>query len=352
VADPTWRKPLDPITSDSDPELETQDSPNDSEEEELQTLIQVQALTTIEQRVELVQENPQTHNPNMAQQQQPQQPLDPVQAIQQLQQQLQDMQLTLNQQNLTINQQNNLIAQQNNRIGTAPAAAPRIKPDRPPPFTGRRSESLEAWIFQMQQFCDLAPVPADDRITFAATFFKDQAALWWRSYHQDQDWETAAPNWDAFLIALRRQFVPVNTSISAYDRLQRLSQKASVNAYNHEFRAIMLELPDMDATTRLNYYMRGLKENIRPFVAMQSPANLAAAETIAERVDAVTYKPQNRPAGFQPRSNYRPPGGVIPMDLDAIGKLTDVERDRLRKNGGCFRCRKTGHLARDCPLTN
>ena len=40
------------------------------------------------------------------------------------------------------------------------------------------------------------------------------------------------------------------------------------------------------------------------------------------------------------------------MDLDAIGKLTNTERDHLRKNGGCFRCRKTGHLARDCPLTN
>jgi len=146
--------------------------------------------------------------------------------------------------------------------------------------------------------------------------------------------------------------VPVNTSISAYDHLQHLSQKASVNAYNHEFRAIMLELPDMDQATRMNYYMKGLKESIRPFVAMQTPADLTAAETIAERVDAVTYKPQTRNSGFQQCSNYKSPGGVIPMDLDAIGKLTDTERERLRKIGGCFRCRKTGHLARDCTLTN
>ncbi len=116
-------------------------------------------------------------------------------------------------------------------------------------------------------------------------------ALWWRSYHQTINWQNAAPNWDAFLTALRQQFVPVNTSISAYDRLQRLSQKTSVNAYNHEFRAIMLELPDMDQATRMNYYLQGLKDNLRPFVAMQQPANLAAAETIVERVDAVTFKP-------------------------------------------------------------
>jgi Ty3 transposon capsid-like protein/Zinc knuckle len=246
--------------------------------------------------------------------------------------------------------QGNLLQQ--HQVQIAAPAPPRIKPDRPSPFSGKKSESLEAWIFQMQQFCELAPVPEGDRIPFAATFFKDQAALWWRSYHQTIDWTVAVPTWAAFLTALRLQFVPVNTTISAYDRLQRLSQKASVNAYNHEFRTVMLELPDMDQATRMNYYLRGLKDNIRPFVAMQQPANLAAAETIAERVDAVTFKPTARGSGFRPNPNYRSPGGAVPMELDAITKLTPGERDRLRREGGCFRCRKKGHLARDCTLTN
>ena len=162
------------------------------------------------------------------------------------------------------------------------APAPRIKPDHPPPFSGKKSESLEAWIFQMHQFCILAPVPEEDRVQFAATFFKEQAALWWRHYHLGIDWRNAAPDWTEFLTALHAHFIPVNTSINAYDCLQCLSQKTSVNAYNHKFRAIMLELPDMDQATQMNYYLKGLKDNIQPFVAMQQPANLAAAETIAE----------------------------------------------------------------------
>jgi hypothetical protein len=69
----------------------------------------------------------------------------------------------------------------------------------------------------MQQFCTLAPVPEGDCVTFVATFFKDQAALWWQSYYQTQDWQADPPTWNAFLVAMRGQFTPVNTSISAYD---------------------------------------------------------------------------------------------------------------------------------------
>src|SRR4051794_28594765 len=40
--------------------------------------------------------------------------------------------------------------------------APCIKPDRPPPFLGKKSESLETWIFQMEQFCEVAQVAEND----------------------------------------------------------------------------------------------------------------------------------------------------------------------------------------------
>jgi hypothetical protein len=237
-----------------------------------------------------------------------------------------------------------------------------LKPDRPPPFSGKKGESLEAWIFQMEQYCELLPVLVPSRVPFAATFLKENAALWYRAYSRDFVWHGVhanPPPWHDFTAALRQQFIPVNVSTNAYDRLRRLTQRTSVNQYSHEFRAIMLDLPDMDAATRMHFYVQGLKEHIRPLVAVQQPANVTAAEAIAERVDSVTYRPNFAQAPRFParpqaqhRTPYQPPGGVAPMDIDAIGKLTDQERERLRREGACFRCRRPGHMSRECPLKN
>ena len=35
-----------------------------------------------------------------------------------------------------------------------------------------------------------------------------------------------------------------------------------------------------------------------------------------------------------------------------IGALTEEMKAALMKIGACFRCRKTGHLSRDCPDKN
>lgn len=196
----------------------------------------------------------------------------------------------------------------------------------------------------MEQYCRLLLVPEAQWIPFASTFMKDNAALWWRSFSKSMTGQEQT--WEEFVTALTRQYVPVNNTINAYDRLRRF-QRTSVQQYSHEFRALMLELPDMDPTTRLNYYTQGLKEHIRPLVAIQQPTTIEEAEAVAERIDSVTFRSTTR----NTRNPYRSPGGTAPMELDAIGRrtLTDRDRERLRREGKCFYCREGKHMAKDCP---
>src|SRR3954451_22066843 len=100
-----------------------------------------------------------------------------------------------------------------------PRLPPNIKPDRPAPFSGKKGESLETWIFQVEQYCSLLSIPIATQARFAATFLKDTAALWWR---------IVAPiivAWSQFLAALRLQFTPVKAIMGAYDGLHRLTQR-------------------------------------------------------------------------------------------------------------------------------
>ena len=85
---------------------------------------------------------------------------------------------------------------------------------------------------------------------------------------------------------------------------------------------------------------------------MQQPATLLIAQGLADTTNTIQFQMQPRTPFVEHRTYRTDTSGPIPMDLDAIGKLTNTERECLRKNGGCFCCHKTGHLARDCTLTN
>ena len=55
----------------------------------------------------------------------------------------------------------------------------------------------------------------------------------------------------------------------------------------------------------------------------------------------------------KPRWNFRRDKDENAMDVDVITKvfktMTDEERTELMRKGLCFRCKKGGHLSRDCP---
>ena len=56
------------------------------------------------------------------------------------------------------------------------------------------------------------------------------------------------------------------------------------------------------------------------------------------------------------QQQFRPPPGppprqqAVPMDVDAIHKVTEAEKKRYLAEGRCFECGKQGHMARKCPI--
>ena len=212
--------------------------------------------------------------------------------------------------------------------GTPTAAV--IQPPKPETFGGTKGENVETWLFQVKQYLELCRIEDNKmQIRMAAAFFKETAAIWWRNRLASTPDLGGLTTWNEFQTALAEQFRPVNASKLARDRLARLRQTHSVQAYTHAFRSVALEIPQMTEEEKLDKFLRGLKDETRVPVELRGPTTMEEAATFAERVDAiihrnVTYKPRYTPADSS---------GPIPMEIDTIRtKLSDAESRKASKN--------------------
>ena len=212
------------------------------------------------------------------------------------------------------------------------------------------NESVDTWIFGIEQYNLVVQMNVEYLIPFAASFLTDHAATWWRHTFLEQ--ERLRPDelwtWNDFKDKLRAQFRPITSEQAGRDKLHTLRQTASVANYISLFQNTVMTIPSMSEEDRLDKFMRGLKADIHERVAIQQPRNLTEACRMANTIDTIRYQarfPIHRTPGTMK------PGGVVPMEIDAIRRntLTDKERDHLRKVGGCFFCREVGHMARACP---
>jgi hypothetical protein len=260
---------------------------------------------------------------------------------------VQNLQSQLQQQANQLQQQSNQLQQQQSTVTQTTVRNNIVKPSKPKPFTGKRTECIETWIFQVEQYLRISPIEETQRIPFAASFFEDKAAIWWRSVYQDLSKNNTNWSWNDFVTHLRQQFRPVNANKIARDRLATLQQTNSVQAYTHLFRTTILEITDISEAEKLDRYVRGLKPYVRREVELRSPKNFDEAIIIADRVDAITYSLRTSSYDQQKPTKSEP----MPMELDAIRQksLTNSEREQLRRTGGCFYCRGQGHISRNCP---
>jgi len=228
---------------------------------------------------------------------------------------------------------------------------PGPKPNKPPTYSGKRNESIETWIKQVERYFRLTQIPDDDQVEWAAYYLTDGAASWFEVENERAETSGYSLSWNKFTDQLRRRFKPINADDNARERLSRLKQTGSVATYSHTFRLIMQDLPDMHEKDALHYYKKGLKEAIAIQVGLRAPQSVHEAEEMAETVDNILF--EHRSYREPARTPYMkaPNRGPTPMETDNNTRttLTDQDRERLRKEGKCFYCREGKHLAANCP---
>jgi len=218
------------------------------------------------------------------------------------------------------------------------------KPNKPSLFSGK-SGTIEAWCSHMDAYASVSE--PDEACRIACTYLDGEAFTWWQSYSA----ATSVPDWDTLRTCVIRRFNPLNKVQAARNKLHSWRQLKDVGGSNKTFLSIVMDIPDITESEKLDRYNNGLKRAIWEPLCIRTYDNLESLMTDAHRIEAAKAGTFRSPGGSASHTAALADSGVAPMDLSTIkvSKRTSEERQRCMREGLCLQCREKSHLAKACP---
>jgi hypothetical protein len=267
------------------------------------------------------------------------------------------------------NAENNAAAYLAQLIPQTSPSPPKLKLNPPEPFKGQRDSSatkVSNFISQCQLYMDNTPGFTTDaiRISFAASYLKEEAYTWIASYLALPDLDKLQAeniwllDWSLFKEKLESTFGDPDRKTSNALKLHSLRQKSSAALYASEFRRLSLTLGWNDSALMF-IFQHGLKPAVKDeFARIEPPTSLTAmidrAITIDNRLHLRTREKNSAPASSYTSNSTSQNSRSDKMDVDAThtsyerGPLSDDEKERRRTSGLCLYCAQS-HNVKECP---
>jgi hypothetical protein len=198
------------------------------------------------------------------------------------------------------------------------------------------------------------------KVAFALSFMqKGEAARFAETYYvvQHKSKELLG-TWDEFIAAFEAQFFAKTTKRAAFDRLVTLKQTGGVDAYISIFRKLLAESEIMDDEVIMNFFKRGLKNDIAMDIYRRDTLPVGVVQYMEAALEMEARRASVYGGGH---SSYPKKKDPYAMDIDKVEaegeeahaessarQMSAGEKDRRRRLGLCFKCGNKG-LSRDCP---
>ncbi|KAI3747349.1 hypothetical protein L6452_09803 [Arctium lappa] len=205
---------------------------------------------------------------------------------------------------------------------------------KPPTYKGECDPVLAMkWIKGMELAFDTSKCSEGDRVVYALAMLKDEAVMWWDVESSGRGSAAAREmSWAEFVKRFKAQFCPLAAIKKLEEEFLSLEQKdMTVREYTTKFieKSRFAEIYVPNKERRVERYIYGLRGNIREFVSNNDPTMFQAAVNAAE----LREKERNRQANGK--------------GLTVIPRCSNRQSLTIGREG-CYKCGKTGHMARDC----
>ena len=273
--------------------------------------------------------------------------------------------------------------------------------------------AVDEWVSEHEQqhvFYDQQFASEQAKVKYGVAFLGGPALHWWMTEPNKAAIHSWA-DFVARLYTRFRPVQAAMSARVRLDRLHQRSGQ-SVNQYTNAFQVILAHIPDMGEAAKVHHYVSGLDKSIAGRVWEKQPSDLKAAVVAAVSVEGMHNfgRSAGVPASYSRfhTSASAASSTSAPMDINAIeaeeyeeekysdpphksaaaaadpmslllAKMEAMEHrilalsggghssssssrggdrvpglkagdiDRLRKEGKCFRCKKTGHMKSECP---
>ncbi|XP_012844421.1 PREDICTED: uncharacterized protein LOC105964458 [Erythranthe guttata] len=289
---------------------------------------------------------------------------------------IQDLTALVREQNEQINRLVNL-QNQNPHPPPPPPPQPRITAPQatyerflkmhPTEFHGGPSPTVaEEWIKSLEDIFEYMVMNDSDRIHCALFLLKNEARNWWEGAKSGID--LANTTWEAFKVLFFEKYFSKNVRAQKLKEFLELKQgNLTIAEFTRRFEQGSLYAPfiSKDDTEKMNHYLRGLNPIIKRDVRLTSASTFRgvvdkALEAEQDEMEIRQWRPPhdassrpwkkpnlNNSKGKQPINRAT----VTPSNKPFCPKCKrEHSGDCVTGTDHCFRCKKPGHMVRDCPI--
>ena len=235
----------------------------------------------------------------------------------------------------------------------------RIRGQLPPKFDGKDRQSLDTWMFQVDNYLALAQIPQDDAKIALVVSLLDGGPLSWAQALTETpvapDLLHPMTHYPTFKAAFQAAWGVQHGADQAIQRLLALRQTGKATDYAAEFRLLLARGKSRPEDTFLvTMFRNGLKDSLQRAIAGKEPheptfdtyANWVI--TVEERLANTRSAPSpSRTESGIPRQTQSSRPTVAPVENRDPAAM-DVDRVQRRQGTHCYVCGHPDHLANAC----